>query len=34
VYSLMISSDPLYDPLRTEQRFMRLLQRMKLAANC
>jgi hypothetical protein len=34
VYSLMICSDPLYDPLRTEQRFMRLLQRMKLAAKC
>jgi TolB-like protein len=32
VYSLMISCDPLYDPLRTEQRFIRLLQRMKLAA--
>jgi TolB-like protein len=34
VYSLMICSDPLYDPLRTEQRFMRLLQRMNLAAKC
>jgi tetratricopeptide (TPR) repeat protein len=34
VYSLMIGSDPLYDPLRTEKRFMRLLQRMKLAAKC
>jgi DNA-binding winged helix-turn-helix (wHTH) protein len=32
VYSLMIGSDPLYDPLRTEQRFISLLQRMKLAA--
>ena len=32
VYSLMIGSDPIYDPLRTEQRFIRLLQRMKLAA--
>jgi len=34
VYSLMIGSDPLYDPLRTEPRFIRLLQRMKLAAKC
>ena len=34
VYSLMIGSDPLYDPLRTEQRFIRLLQRMKLPAKC
>jgi TolB-like protein len=34
VYSLMIGSDPLYDPLRTEQRFTRLLQRMKLAVKC
>ena len=32
VYSLMIGSDPLYDPLCSEQRFIRLLQRMKLAA--
>jgi hypothetical protein len=30
----LISSDPLYDPLRTEQGFIRLLQRMKLAAKC
>lgn len=30
VYSLMIGCDPLYDPLRTDQRFNRLLQRMKL----
>jgi TolB-like protein len=34
VYSLMIGSDPLYDPLRTERRFIRLLQRMKLPAKC
>ena len=34
VYALMIGSDPLYDPLRTEQRFIRLLQRMQLAAKC
>jgi tetratricopeptide (TPR) repeat protein len=30
VYSLMIGCDPIYDPLRTDQRFNRLLQRMKL----
>src|SRR5882724_2209001 len=32
VYSLTISSDPLYDPLRTDRRFLKLLQRMKLRA--
>jgi len=31
VYSLMIGSDPLYDPLRTDLRFANLLQRMKLS---
>ena len=30
VHSLTIGSDPLYDPLRTDQRFVKLLQRMKL----
>ncbi|HVH72159.1 MAG TPA: tetratricopeptide repeat protein [Candidatus Dormibacteraeota bacterium] len=30
VYSLMIASDPFYDPLRADQRFGKLLQRMKL----
>jgi hypothetical protein len=30
VYSLMIGSDPLYDPLRTDPRFDKLLNRMKL----
>jgi DNA-binding winged helix-turn-helix (wHTH) protein/tetratricopeptide (TPR) repeat protein len=30
VYSLMIASDPFYDPLRAEQRFVKLLRRMKL----
>jgi tetratricopeptide (TPR) repeat protein len=30
VYSLMIGSDPFYDPLRTDQRFAKLLLRMKL----
>jgi tetratricopeptide (TPR) repeat protein len=30
VYSLMIGCDPLYDPLRTDKRFIKLLQRMKL----
>jgi len=30
VYSLLIGSDPIYDPLRAEQRFRRLLRRMKL----
>lgn len=34
VYPLMIGSDPLYDPLRTERRFIRLLQHMKLPAAC
>jgi tetratricopeptide (TPR) repeat protein len=29
-YSLMIGSDPFYDPLRTDQRFGKLLRRMKL----
>ncbi len=32
VYSLTIGSDPLYDCLRTDQRFVKLLQRMKLSA--
>ena len=32
VYSLMIGSDPLYDPLRTDRRFLKLLRRMKLCA--
>ncbi|HEY4904051.1 MAG TPA: tetratricopeptide repeat protein [Candidatus Sulfotelmatobacter sp.] len=32
VYSLMIGSDPLYDPLRTDRRFLKLLRRMKLRA--
>ena len=30
VYSLLIGSDPFYDPLRADQRFGRLLRRMKL----
>jgi TolB-like protein/Tfp pilus assembly protein PilF len=30
VYSLMIASDPFYDPLRADQRFVELLRRMKL----
>ncbi len=30
VHSLTIGSDPLYDPLRTDRRFIKLLQRMKL----
>jgi len=30
VYSLMIASDPFYDPLRADQRFVKLLRRMKL----
>lgn len=30
VYSLMIASDPFYDPLRADRRFVKLLQRMKL----
>jgi DNA-binding winged helix-turn-helix (wHTH) protein len=30
VYSLMIGCDPLYDSLRTDKRFIKLLQRMKL----
>jgi tetratricopeptide (TPR) repeat protein len=32
VYSLMIASDPFCDPLRADQRFARLLRRMKLDA--
>jgi len=31
-YSLLIASDPLYDPLRTNKRFVKLLRRMKLDA--
>ena len=30
VYSLMIGSDPFYDPLRSEERFAKLLHRMKV----
>jgi TolB-like protein/Tfp pilus assembly protein PilF len=30
VYSLMIASDPFYDPLRADRRFVKLLRRMKL----
>jgi hypothetical protein len=30
VYSVMIASDPFYDPLRADQRFVKLLRRMKL----
>jgi TolB-like protein/Tfp pilus assembly protein PilF len=30
VYSLMIASDPFYDPIRADQRFAKLLRRMKL----
>jgi serine/threonine-protein kinase len=30
VYSLMIASDPFYDPLCTDRRFVKLLRRMKL----
>jgi TolB-like protein/DNA-binding SARP family transcriptional activator len=30
VYSLMIASDPFYDPLRADQRFVKLLRRMRL----
>jgi len=33
VYSLLIGSDPLYDPLHADQRFSKLLRRMKLDAN-
>ena len=32
VYSLMIASDPFYDPLRADQHFAKLLRRMKLDA--
>ena len=31
VYSLMIASDPIYDPLRTDSRFIDMLKRMKLS---
>jgi DNA-binding winged helix-turn-helix (wHTH) protein/tetratricopeptide (TPR) repeat protein len=30
VYALVIGCDPLYDPLRTDKRFIKLLQRLKL----
>jgi hypothetical protein len=30
VFSLLIASDPFYDPLRDEPRFAKLLHRMKL----
>ena len=30
VYALMIGCDPVYDPLRADKRFIKLLQRMKL----
>jgi TolB-like protein len=32
VYALMIGCDPLYDPLRTDKRFIKLLQRLKLTS--
>jgi serine/threonine-protein kinase len=32
VYSLLIASDPFYDPLRADRRFVKLLRRMKLDA--
>ena len=31
VFSLTIGSDPLYDPIRTDKRFSKLMQRLKLA---
>jgi hypothetical protein len=30
IYSLMIASDPFYDPLRADRHFVKLLRRMKL----